>query len=149
MIAISSAVSSSISSISAGMVSSPARRRRAPAALAGDQLEPRPVERADEDRLEHAMLTDGGGQLIERRLVEGEPRLLGVRLDAVDSDDAHADRPDRPVGAEQADDGGGELTILGQSPRGRGSEIRPGQGRSPPVPARGRCGRHRSWWRTT
>ena len=143
MIAISSAVSSSISSISAGIVVETGEPRRAPAALAGDQLVPVRSERADEDRLEDAVLADRRGQLVERRLVEGEPRLLGVRLDAVDGDD-RGRRPTGPAPSddEQADDGGRELAFLGQSPRGRGAEIRSSQGRSPPEPARGRSGRH-------
>ena len=109
MIAISSAVSSSISSMSAGIVSSPAcrdaRQRRSPAmSWYGVRS-----ERPDEDRLEDAVLADRGGQLVERRLVEDQPRLLGVRLDVVDRDDADADRPRRAVRRQQADDGGREL----------------------------------------
>ena len=42
--------------------------RRAPAALAGDELELAVVERPDEDGLEDAVLADGRGKLVERRL---------------------------------------------------------------------------------
>ena len=70
------------------------------------------------------MLADRRRQLVERLLVEGEARLLGVRLDAVDRDDADADAARRAVRREQADDGGRELALLGEAPRGRGAEIR-------------------------
>ena len=86
MIEISSAVSSSMSSTSAGIVAMPGDPRGAPAALAGDQLVAAVVERADEDRLEDAVLADRRGQLVERRLVEGQARLLRVGVDVVDLD---------------------------------------------------------------
>ena len=91
MIEISSAVSSSISSMSAGIVCEPGQARRAPAAFAGDDLVRVRAERPDEDRLEDAVLADRRGQLVERLLLEDHARLLGVRLDPVDRDDAHAD----------------------------------------------------------
>ena len=91
MIAISRAVSSSISSISAGIVVEAGLLRRAPAALAGDELVAVRPDRSDEDRLQDAVLADGGGQLVERLLVEGQARLLRVGLDVVDRDDADAD----------------------------------------------------------
>ena len=95
MIEISSAVSSSSSSTSAGIVSRPAsfdaRQRRSPAtswiAVA--------AERPDEDRLEDAVLADRRGELVERVGVEDRPRLLRVRLDVVDGDDADTDGADR------------------------------------------------------
>ena len=139
MIEISSAVSSSISSTSAGIVVEAGGLRRAPAALAGDELELAVLERADEDRLEHAMLADGRGQLLERGLVEREARLLRVRLDAFDVDVADAAaRPAVAVVREEADDGGRELALLRQAPRGGGAEISSSQGRPPPARARGR-----------
>ena len=52
----------------------------------GDELEAVLVDRADEDRLEHAMLAYRCRELLQRGLVEREPRLLGVGLDAVDGD---------------------------------------------------------------
>ena len=149
MIAISSAVSSSMSSIERRDRREAGEPRRAPAALAGDELVGVRAERPDEDRLEDAVLADRRGELVERLLVEGHARLLGVRLDAVDRDDPDADRPRRTVGRQQADDGGRELALLGQAPRGRGAEISSGQGRSPPGRVRDRSARRRCCWRTS
>ena len=84
MIEISSAVSSSMSSTSAGIVGLPGDLRGAPAALAGDELEPAVVDGPEQDRLEDAVLADGRGELLEGRLVERQARLLRVGLDAVD-----------------------------------------------------------------
>jgi hypothetical protein len=71
------AVSSSMSSISAGIESSPAsfdaRQRRSPA----NQLVATAVERSDEDRLEDAVLLHRRRQLLQALLVEGEARLFG------------------------------------------------------------------------
>ena len=64
MIAISIAVSSSMSSTIAGMVSTPASSRCAPAALAGDQLEAMGPQRPEQDRLEDAVLADRRGELL-------------------------------------------------------------------------------------
>ena len=69
MIEISSAVSSSMSSTSAGIVVLLGDLRGAPAALAGDQLEAAVVERPDEDRLEDAVLADA-----TRRALRASPR---------------------------------------------------------------------------
>ena len=44
--------------------------RRSPAALAGDELEPEGSDRSDENRLQDAVLLDGGGELGQRGLVE-------------------------------------------------------------------------------
>ena len=95
------------------------------------------------------MFADRCGELVERCLFEDEPRLLGVRLDVIDRDDADADRPGRAVGRQQADDGRRELGVLGQPARGRGAEISSGQGRSPPGRARDTCGPHRCCRRTS
>ena len=65
----------------------------APAALAGDDLVGVRTERADQDRLEDAVLSDRGRQLVEGVLLEDEARLLGVGLDPLDMDDADAGRP--------------------------------------------------------
>src|SRR5205814_1004335 len=40
--------------------------RRAPSSLAGDQLEAMRAKRPDQDRLQDAMLTDGGRQFVQR-----------------------------------------------------------------------------------
>ena len=69
-----------------------------PATLAGNDLVRVRAERPDQDRLKHAVFPDRRRQLIERRLLEDEPWLLGVRLDPLDMDDADADRPGRAVG---------------------------------------------------
>ena len=95
MIEISRAVSSSISSTSAGIVASPGLAGRAPAALAGDELVAVLAERPDEDRLEDAVLADRRRQLVERLLVEDHPRLVRVRLDPIDGDDPDAGRSAR------------------------------------------------------
>ena len=52
--------------------------RRTPAPLAGDELELRATG-SDEDRLEHAVLADRVGELGQRLLVVGKPRLGRVR----------------------------------------------------------------------
>ena len=144
MIEISSAVSSSML-LDEGRDRRDARlARRPPAALAGDQLVAVVAERADEDRLEDAVLPDRSGQLVERVLVEDHPRLVGVRLDPVDRDDLDAGAPAGVLGREQADDRGRELAVLGQATGGDGAEVRPGQGRSPPGRARDRCERLRT-----
>ena len=57
-----------------------ARQRRSPAISWNRPSSMRP----EQDRLEDAVLADGRGELIERRLVEREARLLGVGLDAID-----------------------------------------------------------------
>ncbi len=106
--------------------------RRAPATLAGHDLVGVRSERADEDRLEDAVLADRRRELVECFRFEDEARLLGVRLDVVDLDDAHTDRARRAVGRQQADDGGRELGVLGEPARGCCAEISSGQGRSPP-----------------
>ena len=55
--------------------------RRAPAALAGDDLEAMAV-RTHDDRLDHAARGDRLRQFGQRFLVEGSARLAGMRLDA-------------------------------------------------------------------
>ena len=65
--------------------------RRAPAALTGDELIPVLAERSDEDRLEDAMLADRGGKLMQGVDIEHGPRLVRIRLDVVDRNDANAD----------------------------------------------------------
>src|SRR5260370_38443 len=57
----------------------PAARQlgRAPAALAGDDLVAL-ARGTDEDRLQDAVLLDGGGELLEGLLVPGHARLRGV-----------------------------------------------------------------------
>ena len=149
MIEISSAVSSSISSMSAGIDVEPGQLGGAPAALAGDELVAVRSDRADEDGLQDAMLADRRGELVERLLVEGQARLLGVRLDVVDRDDADADAARRRVGRQQADDGGGELALLGQAAGGRRAEVRPRQGPPPLARARDTCEPPRCCPRTT
>ena len=95
MIEISSAVSSSISSMSAGMEASPARRdarqRRSPATFARDDLVLVRTDRPDEDRLQDAVLTDRRGQFLERVLLEDDAWLLRIGVDAIDRDDPDAD----------------------------------------------------------
>ena len=60
-------------------------RGRADAALAGDELVA--VERlGDEDRLEHAVLADARGELVEARLVDASARLVRVRPDPRERD---------------------------------------------------------------
>ena len=75
----------------------PGQPRRAPAALAGDDLVGIRPERADEDRLEDAVFADRRGQLLERLGLEDHPRLFRIRLDLVDCDDADTDRSRRAV----------------------------------------------------
>ena len=113
--------------------------RRAPAALARDQLEAAVVERSDEDRLQDAVLADGRRHLLEGFLVERHARVLRVGFDAVDRDDANALVAMRVLRGEEADDRGRERAFLGQSPSGCGAEVRPGQVRSPPGRVRDRC----------
>ena len=64
----------------------PGSLRRAPAALTGDELEPVAAERPHENGLQHAVLADRRGELIQRFLVDRQSRLLGVWLDLVDGD---------------------------------------------------------------
>ena len=113
MMAISSAVSSSISSMMRGISRRPAICGGPPAALPGDQLVAAVIRRPDQDRLQDAMLRDGRGELAERVLVEGQAGLVRVRVDAVDREpsDARDAAPIR-VGREQADDRGRELLAL-------------------------------------
>ena len=84
-----------------------ARQRRSPAISWYGSV----AERSDEDRLEDAVLADRCGQLVERRLLERQARLLRVRLDVVDRDDA-GPRRDR-VGLS----GDSRLTMAGESSR--------------------------------
>ena len=104
MIAISSAVSSSISSIEGRDRLEPGLARCAPAAFAGDDLVGVRSEGSDEDRLQDAVLPDRRREFVERLLFEDHARLLGVRFDVVDGDDADADRSGRAVRGQQADD---------------------------------------------
>ena len=140
MIAISSAVSSSMSSMSAGIVARPAMLRRAPAALAGDQLVA--VRRRAAGRGSAAGRRARGSTRPARR---ASPRR---RRAAAAPGSARCGRPGcsgrrrrvaRVSGRQQADDGRGELALLGQATRGGGAEIRSGQGRPPPERARGTC----------
>ena len=62
---------------------------RAPAALAGDDLEAVAM-RTDDDRLDDAARPDRGGELDQRLFLEDPPRLAGMRLDAGDRDHLHA-----------------------------------------------------------
>ena len=79
--------------------------RRAPAALAGDELELAVVERPDEDRLEDAVLADRRRQLVEAGLLHRETRLFRVRRDSIHADVANAAAaPALAVIREQADD---------------------------------------------
>ena len=86
MIEISSAVSSSMSSTRAGIVAWPAiwdaRQRRSPAI---SWYRPSSTGRT-RIGLQDAVLADGRGELLERRLVERESRLLRVGVDAIDGD---------------------------------------------------------------
>ena len=75
--------------------------RRAPAALARDQLVAVAARPRDQHRLEHADLADRVGERGERLLVEVLARLLRVRPDRRDRDLLRARRRrsrDRPVG---------------------------------------------------
>ena len=63
--------------------------RRAPAALAGDDLKPVAVG-PQQDRLEHPALGDRIGQLVDRFLAELDARLVGIGPDPRDLDLAHA-----------------------------------------------------------
>ena len=85
-IAASSDEASSRRSTIAGSTGEPGALRRAPAALAGDQLVAAALARAHEDRLQHAVLGQRRGQRVERRLVEAPARLRRVRLDELDRD---------------------------------------------------------------
>ena len=64
----------------------PRALRRAPAPLAGDDLEAAAVDRPHEDRLHHALLADRLGELGERRVVHARARLVLARTHAVDRD---------------------------------------------------------------
>jgi hypothetical protein len=71
----------------AGMVGRPAswaaRQRRSPWMMtyrSRDSVVPH------RDRLEHALLADGGGQFFQALRIEGTARLIRVRLDAVERD---------------------------------------------------------------
>ena len=144
MIAISRAVSSSISSTSAGIVVEPGLLGRAPAALAGD--------RAGSGSRPAAGRGSAGG----RRARGSTRRARGARRRrrpcAAAPDSARccstgmmrtpSMRP-TSVGRQQADDRGRQLAILRQATGGGGAEVRPGQVRSPPGRARGRCARLR------
>jgi len=88
-------------------------------------------------------------ELMEGSLVEDRPRLVRVRFDPVDRDHLDTGASAGVLGREQADDRGGELAVLGQAASGDGAEVRPGQGRSPPGRARGRCERLRTCRHTT
>ena len=90
--------------------------RGTPPALAGDELIGVRPDGPDEDRLEDAVLTDRRGELVERLLVECEPRLFRVGLDPVDLDDPDADAAGGSVRRQEADDGGGELAADGPGP---------------------------------
>ncbi len=90
----------------------PGDRRGAPATLTRDQLIAVRSDGTNEDRLEHAMLADRCGQLIERLLVVHQAWLLGVRVDVIDRDDPDTDTPRRRIRGEQADDRGTELPLL-------------------------------------
>src|SRR6185295_14955132 len=67
----------------------PRALRRAPAPLAGDDLEAVAV-RANDDRLDDAARLDGGGELDQGLLLEDAARLAGMRLDACERN--HLDR---------------------------------------------------------
>ena len=67
-----------------GEVVHPRELRRPPAALAGDQLVPTARDRAHEDRLQDAVGSNRVGKRDQPLLVEGLPRLVGVRVDQVD-----------------------------------------------------------------
>ena len=121
--------------------------RGAPSALAGDELVAAALDGTDEDRLQDAVLLDARRELGERRLVEGQARLVRIRLDAPDRHLADAGRARRAFRGEEADDGWRELALLREPPCGGASEVRPGQVRSPPVPTRGRCERRPTCWR--
>src|SRR5207253_121552 len=54
-----------------------------PATLSGDQLERAGSQRTDQDRLKDAVLPNARRELGDRLLDECHPRLLGVRLDAI------------------------------------------------------------------
>jgi hypothetical protein len=82
----------------------PGGLRCTPATLARDQLIAIRAEWTDQDRLEHAVLSDRGGQLVERGGVEDDPRLLGVRFDVGDRDHPDTRRPSDGVGGDEADD---------------------------------------------
>jgi len=58
--------------------------RRAPAALASDDLELARGRRADDDRLQHAALANRIGERGERLLVEMLATLARVRMDETD-----------------------------------------------------------------
>ena len=64
----------------------PGTLRGTPPPLAHDELVPARPGRTDHHRLEQADLPDGFGELLERVLVEGPPRLPGVRRDRGDRD---------------------------------------------------------------
>jgi hypothetical protein len=126
----------------------PGGPRRSPSPLPRDELVARGPDGADEDGLEHAMLADRGRELLQRILIELHARLLRVRLDPVERDDADPLGSTRILGRQQADDGRGELSVLRQSASGDGAEVSPSQDRSPPVPGRGTRGLHPSCPRT-
>ena len=138
MMEISSAVSSSISSTSAGMVARPAaldaRQRRSPA-ISWNSPSSSGRTRIG-CRTPCSRIDAASSSSVARRTTSA--RLLGVRLDPVDGDVADAAaRATVAVVRQQADDGGGELALLREAPRGGGAEISPSQGRPPPARARG------------
>ena len=69
-------------------------------------------QRANEDRLQHTMLADRGGELVERLLFEDHAGLFGVWFDPFDVDDPDADQTRWAIRRQEADDGGGEFAIL-------------------------------------
>src|SRR5438105_6199587 len=69
----------------------PGALRRAPAALAGDDLIALAVAvRPQQDRLEHAALGNRIGEFVDRILAELDSRLIGVGANAPDLDLAYA-----------------------------------------------------------
>ena len=107
-----SRASSVVSRTMAGTASRPGGAGGPEPALAHDELVAGPAPRGvrllpDDDRLEQAELLDAVGQLLQRLVVEGQPRLLGVRDDV-------ADRELQQPGAGHA-----ECAVRDDRPRGR------------------------------
>ncbi len=123
--------------------------RGAPAPLAGDQLVLR-AHRPHQDRLQHAVLPDGIGELGQRVLLVGEARLRRVGQDLVDRDlpDLGMDR----LRFDERDDAGTQvdglclieetMDVLAEC-RALASQVR-----SPRAPGRGTHVPRPSWWRT-
>ena len=105
MIEISSAVSSSISSMSAGIVVESGEPRRAPAALAGDELVAR-ARRAGGRGSAAGRRARGSRRRARRGVAWSNARRGCSGFGSMRSigDDADADRSDRAVRREQADD---------------------------------------------